>query len=433
MNEISAQLNHATWSKVSDKSRDKLRLCIVANVSVALAGPKYARLPAPDAAPSGHFLFSGKFATNTQEAASFNATLMHARNQDDFHPEGRLHVGTIVIPTALAVAQSVSASGLAFLDSIVAGYTAGVGISSPHATFATQRGFRATGVFGPFAAAATAARGYGLGPDKVDHAMAIASSMAGGLNQCWVDGSDEWQLHASESARAGIHAVRLALAGCKGARHAFFGNAGFVRAFAGVSAQEYRFDADRAVSEIVIKRYSVSGINQSIVFIAERLARQHQKTGKAIRRIRVGLHETDARYPGTANATDFRSFADRMMSAAFCCASVFNRGRYEFGDMFATATLPERDHLIPLIAIEADASVVPFGCRVDLETSDGQVFSDAMTDPECDLAVGWSTVDDWAIQLWAESGRDASKYHNFKEVVMSLDKRPLSDFIRALA
>ena len=122
-----------------------------------------------------------------------------------------------------------------------------------------------------------------------------------------------------------------------------------------------------------------------------------------------------------------------MMSAAFCTASVFQRGKYEFGDMLAATSLPERDRLIPLVSIEADASVVPFGCRVDLETSDGQVFSGAMTNPERDLAVGWSSVDDWASELWAESGRDAGKYRNFKDVVMSLDKRPLSDFVAALA
>ena len=432
MSEMPDALHRATWATVSEATREKLKLCIVANVSVALAGPKYARLPAPELSASGQFLFSGAHTANTSEAASYNATVMHARNADDFHPEGRLHVGTIVIPTALAVAQAVSATGEGFLDSVVAGYTAGVGISAPHAMLATQRGFRATGVFGPFAATAAAARGYGLGPDQFANAMAIATSLAGGLNQCWVDGSDEWQLHASESARSGIYAARLAQSGRKGARHAFFGNAGFVKAIAGVAATEYRFDADRAIAEIVIKRYSVSGINQSIVFVAEAIARQHTTTGKGIRKIRVGLHETDARYPGTANTTDFQSFADRMMSAAFCTASVFNRGKYEFGDMFAATSLPERDRLIPLVAIEADASVVPFGCKVDVEMSDGQVFSGAMTDPERDLAVGWSTVDDWAAGLWAESGRDAGKYRAFKDVVMSLDRRPLSDFIAAL-
>lgn len=433
MYEIGAQLKNATWSTISDRAKDKLKLCIVANVSVALAGTKYARLPAPAAASAGYTLFSGVHATNLQDAAAFNATLMHARNQDDFHPEGRLHVGTIVIPVALAVAQSVSASSEAFLDSIVAGYTAGVGMSAPHATAATQRGFRATGVFGPFAAVGAAARGLGLSLDEFDHAMAIASSLAGGLNQCWVDGSDEWQLHASESARSGIYAASLARAGCKGARRAFFGNAGFVRAVAGATSTGYAFDPERAIAEIVVKRYSVSGINQSLVFVAEKLAQQHQKTGKAIRRIRLGFHDTDARYPGTANSTDFQSFADRMMSAPFCSASVFGRGRYEFGDMFAASNLPERDRLIPLVSIESNPTVVPFGCRIDLELSDGETLSGAMTDPERDLSVGWDTVDEWAAALWRESGRDASRYMKFKDVVQALDKRPLADFIQAIA
>jgi 2-methylcitrate dehydratase PrpD len=433
MSEIGDELGRVGWSSVSEATREKLRLCIVANVVVALAGTRYARLPPPVSAATGFTLLSGGYTADARDAAWFNATLMHARNQDDFHPEGRLHVGTIVIPTALAVAQSTSADSVGFLDSIVAGYAAGVGISRPHGTPVTQRGFRATGVFGPFAAAAAAARGYGLGPETFGHAMAIATSLAGGLNQCWIDGSHEWQLHAAESARSGLHAANLASAGCKGGRRAFFGNAGFVKAFAGIEADAYSFDADRAVAEIVIKRYSVSGINQSVVSVAEQLVKRHGIAQKPIRRIRVGLHATDALYPGTSGVTSFQSFADRMMSTAFCAASVFHRGGYEFGDMFDTAIFPERDALMQSASVEVDPTVVPFGCRIDVEMEDGQVYSDAMTNPACALALDWGSVDEWASALWAESGRDVQRYREFKEVMLSLDRLPLSDFVAAIA
>lgn len=430
---IGSSLRTETFASLAASLQTKLKLCLIANVSVAIAGKAYARLPLASASEGRHYLFSRDRAASVEDAAWSNALLMHARNQDDFHPEGRLHVGTIAIPTALAVAEDLSLSGKEFLDSLVAGYTVGAAIAAPNATAATQRGFRATGVFGPFVSAGAAGRAYGLSAEQVDESLAIAASMAGGLGQCWIDGGDEWQLHAAESARSGIVAVRIARSGGRGARRAFDGKAGFLKAFAGVepgAAPAWNVDASRALDEIVIKRYSVSGINQSLVQVAERMVQHHAIATDAIKAIDIGFNAVDYGYPGTANTTKFETFADRMMSAAFCAACVFARGSYDFNDMFSAAT-PHAAKLLSITKVAADPDVVPFGCRISIELEGGRIAADRLADPARELDIDLAAVDAWAIPLWRAGGRSEADYAAFKETAMSLETRRIADLIAA--
>jgi 2-methylcitrate dehydratase PrpD len=112
-------------------------------------------------------------------AAFANATLMHARVQEDAHPAG--HVGVVVVPAALAMAQHCQATGAELLTSIVAGYEVALRIGRDHAADASERGFRTTPLYGVFGAAAAGAHLLKLEQPRMVSALAFAANMAAGL------------------------------------------------------------------------------------------------------------------------------------------------------------------------------------------------------------------------------------------------------------
>ena len=433
---IAHQIRAASWDSLSSEAKNKLKLCILADISVAVSGIPYVKLPEPKITKSetGFFVFPNHKTASQADAAYYNAAVMHARNQDDFHPEGRLHVGTIALPVAMAMSEHTDVDGKTFLDALVAGYVAGIGLSRKFATAATKRGFRSTGVFGPFVAVSCAASMAKLDEAKTANALGIATSFAAGTGQCWVDGSDEWQLHAANAARAGVMAIEMVKHGTRGASNAFDGKAGFHAAVTGeaVVLEDFmgEFDASRAIMESVVKRYSVSGINQSVVLVAERIVKANAINPKDIDRIVIRLHATDLNYPGTQNSSGFQSFADAMMSALFCTANVFANGAYAFKDMFLMKE-PLRDSIIQRTTVQADPEIPEFGVRIDVHLSNGSVMTERTLDPAVDLEIGWDEVDAWSAPMWEESKR-AEQFAKCKEIVFALENRRVSDLFHLL-
>jgi hypothetical protein len=67
-------------------------------------------------------------------------------------------------------------------------------ISQGFAKRSTPRGFRASGIYGGFAAVAGVARLLRLDAEATAHALGMAASAASGTNQTWVSGTQEWQM-----------------------------------------------------------------------------------------------------------------------------------------------------------------------------------------------------------------------------------------------
>ena len=434
--QVGQALASASWARLSPAARQKLKHCAIANFSVAIAGLPFVRLPEPAPSMDGHLLFSGRRTAGARNAAFWNAAVMHARTQDDFHPIGNLHAATVLFPAAMAMAESVGASGEQFLDALVTGYAAAAGLSCAFSPITTPKGLRSTGLYSPFAAAAAAGRLAGLDAADLGNAIALSASIAGGLTQCWVDGSDEWQLHVAQAAANGMLAVDLTRAGVRGGEHALDGKAGFYHAHAGVQPTfeeiASNFDIDRAVLDTVIKRYPVSGICQPVVRLAERVVMRQPVDPAQIDRVTIFMNPFEMRYPGTLNkGPEFRSFSDVLMSAAFCCASVLANGRFELEDLLQRRR-PGRDRLIAATEVRDDPQLPTLSCRIDVGLRAGGRISDTLMDGGRELAIDASSIDEWASGLWREGGRTDAQYAAFREALDNSDKAPAARLIDAL-
>lgn len=158
-------------------------------------------------------------------AAMVNAASSHFAEQDDVHNGAVFHPGAVVFPVALALAQSLGASGRDLLTAAVAGYETGIRVGE-FLGRSHYRIFHTTGTAGTLAAAATAGHLLQLTPDQMLHAFGSAGTQAAGLWEFLRDGADSKQLHTAHAAASGLMAAMLARDGFAGARHILEGPQG---------------------------------------------------------------------------------------------------------------------------------------------------------------------------------------------------------------
>ncbi len=149
-------------------------------------------------------------------AAMVNAASSHFAEQDDVHNGSVFHPAAVVFPAALAVAQTIGASGRDLLTASVAGYEVGIRVGE-FLGRSHYKIFHTTGTAGTLAAAAAAGHLLGLNPEQMLHAFGSAGTQAAGLWEFLRDAADSKQLHTAHAAAGGLTAAYLAQGGFTGA------------------------------------------------------------------------------------------------------------------------------------------------------------------------------------------------------------------------
>lgn len=390
---------------------DKANACLLYGLAVGAAGMR-AKQPAQAARalPPGEGSATRFFDDARCDAASAafcNGTLFHARVQDDAHPVG--HVGVVVIPAALAMAETVSASGPDLIAALVAGYETALRIGRDHAADLSTRGFRTTPTYGVFGAAAAAGRLLRLDADAMTHALALAANMAGGLREYAECGSEDYAFQAGMAARNGITAARLAAAGATSGPSALDGKAGFYRAF-GEPGHDYaarvteRLGDEFEMLAITYKPYPICQFHRGIVrgFCALR----DEARGKPLVDGTVRMHPFEADFFGVRFAGPFTTFPQTFMSAPFCAALAWTRGDatlsgltdFDAGDVLA---------VVPRIAIVADPERPRYAPRIQVRLADGSALEWKDRDAADAYLLTRDTARTMAARLCAEAGTEA--------------------------
>jgi len=158
-------------------------------------------------------------------AAMINAAAAHVAEQDDVHNGSVFHPAAVVFPPALAVAQSLRASGRDYLTAVVAGYEVGIRVGE-FLGRSHYRIFHTTGTAGTLAAAAAVGSLLKLTPEQMLDAFGSAGTQSAGLWEFLRDAADSKQLHTAHAAAAGLTAAYLAKDGFTGARRILEGPQG---------------------------------------------------------------------------------------------------------------------------------------------------------------------------------------------------------------
>jgi len=152
----------------------------------------------------------------------------------DFHNKSSIHIGGIVIPSALAISEKEHLSGRELITAVVVGYEvlARVGMALDPRYLYT-RGFYPSSICGAFGAAAAVSKALGLDQFQIHNALALSGIFGGGLLSAIVTNSTSLLIQYGKAAANGVFAALLAKEGIVGSKEIFEREKGFYDVFSG--------------------------------------------------------------------------------------------------------------------------------------------------------------------------------------------------------
>jgi 2-methylcitrate dehydratase PrpD len=337
-------------------------------------------------------------------AAFANAVLFHSRIQDDAHPAG--HMGTIIVPAALALAETRGCSGARLIEAIVSGYEVALRIGRDHARDLSERGFRTTPIYGALGAAAACARLLGLGPERTVSALALTTHGATGLRQFADAGTDEYPYQAGFAARCGMTSALLAAEGIEGTDTALTGRAGLFRAYARAepnyaSRLIERLGDHYEIEAVTYKPYPGGqfhrGVIRGFVELGERLKRD------AVEAAHVHLHPFEAHYLGLDYRGPFSTYSQAFFSVPFCAALAWLYGTVTFAGLHRFED-PAILGFVARTQVVSDDARERYKPMIRLELKDGRCVEWTDDAGESGYALDWDSASGMLLSFARELG-----------------------------
>jgi len=302
------------------------------------------------------------------------------------------HPGTAVIPSALAAAEAVAASGREFITGVVAGYEVMERMAADWIPTVMARGFHASPVFSIFGGAIAAAKIMRFDEDQLHAVMSLCTNLAG-------SNLESRALREGAAVRNAMLAVALARQGPVGGGEAVLeGPAGFYHAYAGNNTGElsYSFVGDLHTSldalttglgvswtmlETLYRIYSIPGYNIAHIDVTAALCTEHDIRYADVDRIEAVVNWLETQYPSPAFPTVREDTGDpRRGSTRFYSAyGVVKRG---FPMLPGTPDPPEVLELMTRVTIIPSHQMPLFGPRITIFTKNGRSYTKQATGRE---------------------------------------------------
>lgn len=335
----------------------------------------------------------GRSAT-VRAAALINGTAAHAAEVDDSFREAMYHPGAATIAAALAVAQSVNASGPQFLKAVVLGYEVStrIGVVMGRAHY---KHWHNTGTMGAFGAAAAAGHLLGLDEEAFANALAIAATFTAGLQQAFRLESMAKPLHAGRAAEAGVLAAQLAQGGMRSSLDALDGESGLGVAMSDGPQWHGIGDTlgrDFHITRLTFKNHIGCGHTFPAIDGALELQRLHGFSHEDIASVQLGVYQPTldiAPHVDPQTADQARFSLHYMVASALVHGSV-RLSAFEAERLNDPATRSLMARISKALDPEVDAGFpARRAARVSIRLRDGRSFthwqSDRKGDPELPL------------------------------------------------
>lgn len=316
------------------------------------------------------------------EAAFVNACMAHGLVQEDMHTASVSHIGVVIVPALLAMAEHAHANGENFVAAMVVGYQVMARLGQAVVNRESALTYRPLGMTGAVGAAAAGARLLRLTEDQTVNAIVLAANTVAGFNEWPRSGGSEMYFHPGFAARNGLTCVLLAQAGARGAETALDGPGGMLAAFrAGDQARRTLDQLDRPLEIMAVyhKPAPVCNFAQTPGQAALQIAAANRIDPNEIRAITVKSFPQAIDYPGCAHQGPFASVLQAKMSIPFAVATALTTGRLDEAG-YVDPTRSAARHLARLVRIEVDpdfARAFPArqGAQVSIELRDGRHLS----------------------------------------------------------
>ncbi len=318
------------------------------------------------------------------EAAFVNGALGHGLVREDMHVASCTHLGVVVWPALLALAELEGVQGEDFLACGAIGYEVSARVGRALFDTELQAKIRPTGTVGAIGAAAAGARLLGLTEDQTIAAIGLAANMASGVNEWpWV-GGHEMVFHAATAARSAVTGTLLARAGVFASPSAIDGRAGLFAAY------DRRANAERIIPladglweimSVYFKPAPACNYVQTPVQAALSVFRQGARS-QDIARIDVSSFNAAISYPGCDQPGPFPGVFEAKMSIQYAVSAVLVRGEISEAN-YRTLDDPEVLRLARLVSLASDPQFEASypqkqGAGITVTLRDGTVLSDRL-------------------------------------------------------
>jgi len=369
------------------------------------------------------FLVLGKKA-HPRLAALINGTAAHAVEIDDIFKDGIYHPGAPTIPAAMALAQSIGATGEQFLRAVIVGYEISTRIGAAMGK-AHYKYWHNTGTIGVFGAAAACAELLQLDAKRFAHALATVATFSAALQQAFRMDSMSKPLHAGRAAEAGLTAALAANEGVTGSLDVIEGEAGFGVAMSNGpdwTAASATLGQTFNICRMTFKNHTCCGHTFAAIDGALALQERMKVSAKEIERIRVGSYRAAkevSHYEAPQTPAEGRFSLKYVVATALTHGSV-RLAAFEPDRMNHPETRALMQRIDVAIDPELDAAFPhKRSARVEIQTRDGRkeqlLQPNRVGDPEAPLSdaqlegkylefavpvLGESRAKAWLARLW---------------------------------
>lgn len=326
--------------------------------------------------------------TRPEQAAFANAAFGHGQDFDDTCQLVQTHGGAVVIPVAIAVGESVGASGRQILRAATAGLE--IMLRTAHAVSpgCLRRGHHTPPAAGPFGAAAAAGLLLGLDEDRLCQALTVAGSFTGGLTEYTQSGGSVKRIHTAIPAAAGIRAAELARRGMTGPPTVFEGRKGFVRVYTDTPSPERlttELHTRFLIQEVGLKAYNCCYFIHAPIDALTALIAGHQLKPDEIASIEVGTSRHGVTHVGSIpEPTDAvgGQFSMHFTLALVATGHLPGLASYT-GDRLTSPRLRDIASRVRVYADEVAEAEYPsnWGCVLTVTTVTGEVFTRRVRHP----------------------------------------------------
>ena len=399
LQQLAAFASGLAWEDIPAPVKSAAIASILDTLSVALGGVSYPMfqhikevyLKTEEGSHSA-CLFGDSRKTSLRTAVFLNAMCGHILELDDVHITSKTHIGTVVVPAAWTLAQSLGKSGKDLITAVVCGYEVmarigmGFGVSSHR-----NLGWHVTGTAGTFGAAAACGRLLGFTAEQMTAAFGLAGTQSCSTWAFLSDGATNKILHPGHAAASGLEACLLVLGGMRGSAHILDAQDGGIFP---MMSHEYDYslvckDLGTVYETLNVdkKPYPCCRSTHCGIEAALRLREEHSIDPAQIEFATIYTYLVGLKQCGFSDSSkEPHAATEAKFSTPYLAATAFLTGNVGLSDFSVEAINdPARQALLKKITIAEDPVFTNrypshWGCRTVVTLTNGQTFQTEVID-----------------------------------------------------
>ena len=364
-------------------------------------------------------------------AGLVNGAMGHALQIDDGDRFTLAHLGTEIIPAALAVGERERCDGRELIAAVALGYEAAMRIGYAVNPSHHSRGFCPNSTLGVFGATVAASKILKLSWERTADALGSAGTQASGLEEFVIDGSASQFLNPGHATLSGILSALLAKEGFSGSRTILEGPRGFCKAFSDkydTSVITDKLGEEYQIMKVYFKPYPTCRCMHSPIDAILKLVKEHTIPSEDIKEVRVKTYSYNI---DLMCGPPPQTIAHARLHMPYCLACSLVEGRFTVKE-FANEKLRDAKILALMKKIKfiaADDELNQFaphlwGTIVTMVTKDGTQYEERVALPkgEPENPMGEKELKEKFETLASFRGIDEKKISEIMGVINRLEK-----------